>query len=142
FADHARAMHHGEMERRNIRGHATPEVVTELLEEGEEVMPLPLLPPAKETLQKLAACRASGFGFQVSLTELALISLTDLALAAGVARVLRRTLAGGFPGSPPSRRQHRDRSSSSVATANGACARRPHQPPRVACRHASGCFLC
>lgn len=51
FADHARAMHHGEMEHRNIRGHATPDVVSELIDEGVEVMPLPLLPPAKETLQ-------------------------------------------------------------------------------------------
>jgi hypothetical protein len=51
FAEQARAMHHGEMERRNIRGSATPEVALELIEEGVEVMPLPLLPPAKETLQ-------------------------------------------------------------------------------------------
>lgn len=51
FADQARAMHHGEIERRNIRGNATPEVALELIEEGVEVMPLPLLPPAGETLQ-------------------------------------------------------------------------------------------
>lgn len=51
FAEQARAMHHGEIERRNIRGNATPEVALELIEEGVEVVPLPLLPPAKETLQ-------------------------------------------------------------------------------------------
>lgn len=51
FAEQARAMHHGEMERRNIRGNATPEVALELIEEGVDVMPLPLLPPTKETLQ-------------------------------------------------------------------------------------------
>lgn len=51
FAEQARAMHHGEIERRNIRGNAAPDVVLELIEEGVDVMPLPLLPPAKETLQ-------------------------------------------------------------------------------------------
>lgn len=51
FAEQARAMHHGEMERRNIRGQATPETALELIEEGVDVMPLPLLPPTKETLQ-------------------------------------------------------------------------------------------
>lgn len=51
FAEQARAMHHGEIERRNIRGNATPDVVLELIDEGVEVMPLPLLPPTKETLQ-------------------------------------------------------------------------------------------
>lgn len=51
FADQARAMHHGEIEQRNIRGKATPEVARELIEEGIEVMPLPALPAVKETLQ-------------------------------------------------------------------------------------------
>ena len=51
FADEARAMHHGEMEQRNIRGRTTPEVAMELIEEGIEVMPLPGLPALKETLQ-------------------------------------------------------------------------------------------
>ena len=51
FAEQARAMHHGEIERRNIRGNAAPEVALELIEEGVDVMPLPLLPPAGETLQ-------------------------------------------------------------------------------------------
>jgi hypothetical protein len=51
FADEARAMHHGDMEQRNIRGRTTPEVAMELIEEGVEVMPLPALPALKETLQ-------------------------------------------------------------------------------------------
>ncbi|WP_374408462.1 DUF1178 family protein [Hydrogenophaga sp.] len=51
FADEARAMHHGDMEQRNIRGRTTPEVAMELIEEGIEVMPLPALPALKETLQ-------------------------------------------------------------------------------------------
>lgn len=51
FADQARAMHHGEIDQRNIRGRTSPEVAMELIEEGIEVMPLPPLPPLKETLQ-------------------------------------------------------------------------------------------
>lgn len=51
FADQARAMHHGEIEQRKIRGRTTPEVAMELIEEGIEVMPLPALPAIKETLQ-------------------------------------------------------------------------------------------
>ncbi|MBT9553286.1 MAG: DUF1178 family protein [Hydrogenophaga sp.] len=51
FADQARAMHHGEVEQRNIRGRTSPEVAMELIEEGIEVMPLPSLPALKETLQ-------------------------------------------------------------------------------------------
>jgi hypothetical protein len=51
FADQARAMHHGELEQRNIRGRTTPEVAMELIEEGIDVMPLPALPALKETLQ-------------------------------------------------------------------------------------------
>ncbi|MBU4517892.1 MAG: DUF1178 family protein [Gammaproteobacteria bacterium] len=51
FADQARAMHHGEMDQRNIRGRTSPEVALELIEEGIEVMPLPSLPALKETLQ-------------------------------------------------------------------------------------------
>ncbi len=51
FADEARAMHHGEIAQRNIRGRTTPEVATELIEEGIDVMPLPALPTLKETLQ-------------------------------------------------------------------------------------------
>lgn len=51
FADEARAMHHGELAQRNIRGRTTPEVAMELIEEGIDVMPLPSVPALKETLQ-------------------------------------------------------------------------------------------
>lgn len=51
FADQARAMHHGDLEQRNIRGQTTPDVAMELIEEGIDVMPLPHLPGLKETLQ-------------------------------------------------------------------------------------------
>lgn len=51
FADQARAMHHGEMPHRHIRGQTTADEAVALLEEGVEVMPLPLLPAIKETLQ-------------------------------------------------------------------------------------------
>ncbi|WP_439114534.1 DUF1178 family protein [Hydrogenophaga sp.] len=51
FADQARAMHHGDMDPRNIRGRTTPEEAMQLLEEGIEVLPLPALPALKETLQ-------------------------------------------------------------------------------------------
>ena len=51
FADQARAMHHGDIEQRSIRGQTTPDVAMELIEEGIAVMPLPMLPAVKETLQ-------------------------------------------------------------------------------------------
>ncbi|AOW14291.1 hypothetical protein LPB72_03995 [Hydrogenophaga crassostreae] len=51
FADQARAMHHGDIEQRSIRGQTTPDVAMELLEEGIDVMPLPQLHGLKETLQ-------------------------------------------------------------------------------------------
>lgn len=51
FAEQARAMHHGEMAQRNIRGRTSPEVAMELVEEGIEVLPLPALPAIKDTLQ-------------------------------------------------------------------------------------------
>lgn len=51
FAAQARAMHHGEVEPRNIRGLTTPAEALELLEEGVDVLPLPPLPALKETLQ-------------------------------------------------------------------------------------------
>ena len=51
FADQARAMHHGDMEARSIRGRTSPEVALELIEEGISVLPLPPLPGLKETLQ-------------------------------------------------------------------------------------------
>ncbi len=51
FADEARAMHHGEKQHRHIRGQASAQEALELIEEGIEVMPLPMLPGIKETLQ-------------------------------------------------------------------------------------------
>jgi hypothetical protein len=51
FADQARAMHHGDMDARSIRGRTSPEVAMELIEEGISILPLPQLPGLKETLQ-------------------------------------------------------------------------------------------
>ena len=51
FADEARRMHYGEAEARGIRGQASVRDAVELLEEGIEVMPLPMAPLLKETLQ-------------------------------------------------------------------------------------------
>ncbi|WP_066270364.1 DUF1178 family protein [Hydrogenophaga palleronii] len=51
FADQARAMHHGEIEPRQIRGQASPQEALELMEEGVEVIALPMVPAIKETLQ-------------------------------------------------------------------------------------------
>ena len=51
FADEARAMHYGDAEHRNIRGQASRAEAAELLEEGIDVMPLPLPAAVKETLQ-------------------------------------------------------------------------------------------
>lgn len=51
FADEARAMHHGEVEHRQIRGQASPQEALELMEEGIEVIALPSVPGIKETLQ-------------------------------------------------------------------------------------------
>lgn len=51
FADEARAMHHGDIDPRNIRGQTSPEVALELIEEGIDVLALPALPGLKETLQ-------------------------------------------------------------------------------------------
>ena len=51
FADEARRMHYGEIEARSIRGQASPREAVELLEEGIEVMPLPMPAALKETLQ-------------------------------------------------------------------------------------------
>ena len=51
FADEARRMHYGDIEARNIRGQASMQETVELLEEGIEVMPLPLPAALKETLQ-------------------------------------------------------------------------------------------
>lgn len=51
FADEARAMHYGDAEQRSIRGQASRSEAIELLEEGIDVMPLPLPAMSKETLQ-------------------------------------------------------------------------------------------
>lgn len=51
FADEARAMHSGEVEHRQIRGQASPQEALELMEEGIEVIALPMVPAVKETLQ-------------------------------------------------------------------------------------------
>ena len=44
FASEARRMHEGETERATIRGTAAPEEVRALLEDGIEIMPLPVFP--------------------------------------------------------------------------------------------------
>lgn len=51
FAEEARRIHYGEAPGRGIRGQATPAQTAELLEEGIPVLPLPLPPGLKETLQ-------------------------------------------------------------------------------------------
>lgn len=51
FAEEARRMHYGEVKARSIRGQASAREAVELLEEGIEVLPLPLVPALKETLQ-------------------------------------------------------------------------------------------
>jgi len=51
FADEARRMHYGDIEARSIRGQASPREAVELLEEGIEVMPLPMPAALKKTLQ-------------------------------------------------------------------------------------------
>ena len=44
FAEEARRIHYGETEHRDIYGEATPDQARELIEEGVEVAPLPILP--------------------------------------------------------------------------------------------------
>jgi hypothetical protein len=44
FSEEARRMHHGEIPARSIRGQASLEEARALLDEGIEVMPVPLLP--------------------------------------------------------------------------------------------------
>jgi hypothetical protein len=51
FAEEARKMHYGESEERNIRGQASVEETQDLLEEGIEVMPLPVPDALKGGLQ-------------------------------------------------------------------------------------------
>lgn len=51
FAEEARRMHYGEAKARGIRGQASMREAVELMEEGIEVLPLPMLAALKETLQ-------------------------------------------------------------------------------------------
>ena len=51
FSEEARKMHYGESEQRNIRGHATPQETEALLDEGIQVMPLPMPDALKGPLQ-------------------------------------------------------------------------------------------
>jgi hypothetical protein len=51
FAEEARRIHYNEAPARNIRGVTTPEDARALVEEGIEVMPLPVPAALKETLQ-------------------------------------------------------------------------------------------
>lgn len=51
FAEEARKIHHGEAEHRNIRGQASQEETAALLDEGIEVLPLPVPVGLKEPLQ-------------------------------------------------------------------------------------------
>jgi hypothetical protein len=51
FAEEARRIHYGEIESRNIRGQTSPREAVELIEEGIEVIPLPLPVGMKHTLQ-------------------------------------------------------------------------------------------
>jgi hypothetical protein len=44
FPDEARKMHYGEIEHRSIYGEATPGEARELIEEGIEIHPLPIVP--------------------------------------------------------------------------------------------------
>ena len=51
FASQARAMHYGDVEPRSIRGNATQREAAELVEEGIDLMALPMPAALKETLQ-------------------------------------------------------------------------------------------
>ncbi len=44
-------MHYGELEARNIRGQTSLREAEELMDEGIEIIPLPLLPGGNGTLQ-------------------------------------------------------------------------------------------
>lgn len=44
FPEEARRIHYGEAETRGIYGHATPDEAASLIDEGIEIMPLPVLP--------------------------------------------------------------------------------------------------
>lgn len=51
FAEEARRIHYGEADERGIRGQATQEETAALLDEGIAVVPLPVPPGFKDTLQ-------------------------------------------------------------------------------------------
>ena len=51
FANQARAMHYGDVAPRSIRGQATQQEAVELIEEGIDVMAIPMSAALKETLQ-------------------------------------------------------------------------------------------
>jgi hypothetical protein len=51
FAEEARRMHYGDSEERNIRGKASLEETQELLDEGIDVLPLPVPDALKGGLQ-------------------------------------------------------------------------------------------
>lgn len=51
FAQEARKIHYKEAPERSIRGQATADETAELREEGIEVLPLPIIPALKGTLQ-------------------------------------------------------------------------------------------
>ena len=51
FAEEARKIHYGESQHRNIRGQASREETVALLDEGIEVLPLPVPAGLKEPLQ-------------------------------------------------------------------------------------------
>ena len=51
FADEARGMHHGDITPRNIRGQTSLDEAQALMEEGIDVLALPVLPGFKGTLQ-------------------------------------------------------------------------------------------
>lgn len=51
FAEEARRMHYGELEARNIRGQTSVREAAELMDEGIEIMPLPVLPGGNGVLQ-------------------------------------------------------------------------------------------
>ncbi len=51
FAEEARRIHHGETESRNIRGQASREETEALLDEGIDILPLPVPAGLKEPLQ-------------------------------------------------------------------------------------------
>jgi hypothetical protein len=51
FAEEARRIHYGELEARNIRGQTSVREAAELMDEGIEIMSLPLLPGGNGPLQ-------------------------------------------------------------------------------------------